>query len=128
MSFDLTFDDLAERSKQYDARGSVEDIDHEMRVYASLASEAKASCSGVLDRCYGMGKDEWLDIPVSGGKDPSPLFVFTHGGYWHSQRKELLRWLNLSLGYSGQWIRQWGLFTPLAIRRIKKLTCCQHSE
>jgi arylformamidase len=89
MSFDLRFANLAERAIQYNARNSVADFDAEMRRYAELAAESKAMCPAVLDLQYGMGQAERLDIfPAAAVRQPAPLFVYIHGGYWRSQRKE----------------------------------------
>ena len=44
---------------------------------------------GVLNLRYGMGQDERLDLFLPAAAQASaPLFVFIHGGYWRSQRKE----------------------------------------
>ncbi|SMG53076.1 alpha/beta hydrolase [Paraburkholderia susongensis] len=89
MPFDLTFADLAERAVQYNARASVSDFDAEMRTYASLALASRQRCTGILDLRYGMGQAERIDIfPVTAAAQRAPLFVFIHGGYWRSQRKE----------------------------------------
>ncbi|SDV51315.1 alpha/beta hydrolase [Chitinasiproducens palmae] len=89
MPFDLTFADLAARAVQYNARASVADFDAEMASYAALAARARAACPGILDLPYGMGRDERLDLfPVQAARQPAPLLVFVHGGYWRSQRKE----------------------------------------
>ena len=88
-AFDLTFSNLTERAVQYNARASVADFDAEMRLYAALAAESKAACPAVLDLQYGMGQAERLDIfPAAAARQPAPLFVYIHGGYWRSQRKE----------------------------------------
>ncbi|MCC8395731.1 alpha/beta hydrolase [Paraburkholderia sp. MMS20-SJTR3] len=89
MPFDLTFADLAERAVQYNARASVSDFDAEMAIYASLARDSRERCAGILDLRYGMGQAERIDIfPGVAAARPAPLFVFIHGGYWRSQRKE----------------------------------------
>lgn len=89
MSYDLEFALIAAREIQYDARKSVPDFEQEMKTYTALAVEAKKRCSGILDIQYGSGRAERLDIyPAHAAAQPSPLFVFIHGGYWHSQTKE----------------------------------------
>lgn len=89
MPFDLTFADLAERAVQYNARASVKDFDAEMITYASLAQASRQRCVGVLDLQYGMGAAERIDIfPAAAAVQPAPAFVYIHGGYWRSQRKE----------------------------------------
>ncbi len=87
MSMDLNFDDLEQRAIQYNARQSVSDFDGCMAQYAALAEQAKSATPGIYDLHYGMGKAERLDL-FPAAKQPAPLFVFIHGGYWHSQRKE----------------------------------------
>ncbi|NML34802.1 alpha/beta hydrolase [Paraburkholderia antibiotica] len=89
MPFDLTFADLAERAVQYNARASVSDFDAEMRTYASLALTSRRRCAGILDLQYGMGQAERIDIfPAAAAAQAAPVFVYIHGGYWRSQRKE----------------------------------------
>jgi arylformamidase len=89
MSLDLTFADLEQRAVQYSARGSVADFDAEMRIYAELALRSRATCAAVLDLQYGMGRAERLDLFLAqASAQPAPVFVYIHGGYWRSQRKE----------------------------------------
>lgn len=86
---DLYFKDLAERGKQYDARGSVPDFDACVAEYASLAREVNRDCIGLYNLSYGQARAERLDIfPTVLGSQPAPLFIFIHGGYWRSQTKE----------------------------------------
>lgn len=87
MKIDLMFNDLAERTVQYNARASVDDFDACMAQYSALATEAKTQTPGIYDIHYGMGAAERLDL-FPAANQPSPLLVFIHGGYWHSQRKE----------------------------------------
>ncbi|EPC5667221.1 MAG TPA: esterase [Serratia liquefaciens] len=87
MKIDLLFDDLSMRAVQYNARASVEDFDACMAQYEQLAAQAKAQTPGIYDIHYGMGVAERLDL-FPAARQPSPLLVFIHGGYWHSQRKE----------------------------------------
>ena len=84
---DLYFADLAARSVRYNARDSVEDFDACMETYRLLAERARAEAPCIPDIYYGAGKDERLDLFPSTTPD-APVFVFIHGGYWHSQRKE----------------------------------------
>jgi len=86
---DLLFADLAQRAVQYNARASVPDFDACVREYAELAEAAVRRCAAVRDLHYGMGAAERLDIflPVA-ARQPAPVFVFIHGGYWRSQTKE----------------------------------------
>ncbi len=77
-----------ELDRQYNARGTVADVDVFLREYrdASALMYAKLPC--VRDVAYGPGPDERLDLfPVPGVPD-APLFVFVHGGYWRALAKE----------------------------------------
>ena len=86
---DLYFQDLAERGRQYDARGSVADFDACVAQYARLAREVNRDCVGIYDLQYGQASAERLDIfPTVVGHQPAPVFIFIHGGYWRSQAKE----------------------------------------
>ncbi len=86
--FDLFFPDLQRRGVEYNARASVADFDACVREYAELSAQAKASCAGIYDLRYGLASAEKLDLfPVPGTRQPAPLFVFIHGGYWRSQSK-----------------------------------------
>lgn len=87
MTNDLFFSDYPTRCRQYDARGSVADFEGCMAQYAQLAQRAKSEAPGIYDLHYGMAADERLDLFLP-SQQKSPLFVFIHGGYWHSQRKE----------------------------------------
>lgn len=86
---DLTFAGPEERAKQYNARASVADFDACVSEYTVRANQAKQECVGIYDLQYGQGAAERLDIfPVTLPRCPAPLFIFIHGGYWHSQTKE----------------------------------------
>ncbi|OVZ55252.1 esterase [Pigmentiphaga sp. NML080357] len=86
---DLLFADLAERAVQYNARASVPDFDACVREYAELAEVARQRCAAVRDLYYGMGAAERLDIFLpTAARQPAPVFLFIHGGYWRSQTKE----------------------------------------
>lgn len=88
-NFDLNFPNLEERTIQYNARASVADFDACVAEYARLASEVKDECAGIYDLRYGEGIANRLDVfPVKLGKQPAPVFVFIHGGYWRGQTKE----------------------------------------
>ncbi|MBN9473345.1 MAG: esterase [Bordetella sp. SCN 67-23] len=86
---DLLFADLAQRAVQYNARASVPDFDACVREYAELAGVAYQRCAALRDLHYGMGAAERLDIFLpAAARQPAPVFVFIHGGYWRSQTKE----------------------------------------
>ncbi|HWK61336.1 MAG TPA: alpha/beta hydrolase [Eoetvoesiella sp.] len=86
---ELVFASQQERATQYNARASVADFDACVREYTRLADIAKRECAGIYDLHYGQGAAERLDIfPAMHHQQPAPLFVFIHGGYWHSQAKD----------------------------------------
>lgn len=86
---DLEFSSLQERDRQYNARASVADFDACVRDYAQQAEVARQQCVGIHDLRYGMGQAERLDLfPVTSARQPAPLLVFIHGGYWRAQTKE----------------------------------------
>lgn len=86
---ELYFHSLAERGRQYDARGSVADFDACVADYARLARLVNRECVGIYDLRYGQAQAERLDIfPTTLGAQPAPVFIFLHGGYWRSQTKE----------------------------------------
>lgn len=88
-SFDLNFSSVEERATQYNARASVPDFDACVAEYARLAIEVKSQCPGIYDLRYGQGVANRLDLfPVTLERQPAPLFVFIHGGYWRAQTKE----------------------------------------
>lgn len=88
-NFDLNFPSLEERAIQYNARASVADFDACVAEYTRLANEVKSQCPGIYDLRYGEGIANRLDLfPVTLSRQPAPLFVFIHGGYWRAQTKE----------------------------------------
>lgn len=88
-TIDLCFANLQERERQYNARASVADFDACVREYAELSALARQQCVGLHDLRYGMGRAERLDLfPAASARQPSPLLIFIHGGYWRSQTKE----------------------------------------
>ena len=84
---DLFFASIAEREVQYNARASVADFDACVRRYAESAARVRAA--GRAEPAVRHGPDERLDLFLPAAAQASaPLFVFIHGGYWRSQRKE----------------------------------------
>lgn len=71
--------------RQYDARGTVEDLRPFLDEYAAYSREARARVPCTLDIGYGPGCAEKLDIYRAG--DGAPAFVFVHGGYWRALGK-----------------------------------------
>lgn len=87
MTIDLMFNSRKEREIQYNARSSVTDFNALMDEYAVLAKTARSQVAGIYDLYYGMGAAERLDI-FPAIKQPSPLLIFIHGGYWRALSKE----------------------------------------
>ncbi len=88
-AIDLTFGDLAERDRQYNARASVADFDACVREYAQLSALARTQCVGIYDLQYGLSVAERLDVfPAKKAHHLSPVLIFIHGGYWRAQTKE----------------------------------------
>ena len=88
-TIDLDFGSREERDRQYNARATVADFDACMREYADSSALARQQCAGIHDLRYGMGAAERLDLylPAS-ARQPAPLLIFIHGGYWRALRKE----------------------------------------
>lgn len=99
---ELCFDNLAERDKQYNARASVADFDATIAEYTLLSRKADAACPAVRNLRYGLAANERLDIfPAALGKQPAPVFIFIHGGYWRGQTKEDSSMMALHLPQAG---------------------------
>ncbi|APW36200.1 hypothetical protein RD110_02375 [Rhodoferax koreense] len=80
--------DAEELDRQYNARGTVADVDVFLREYHDASTPMYAQLPCVRDVAYGTSPDERLDLfPVPGRAD-APLFVFIHGGYWRALAKE----------------------------------------
>jgi len=84
---DLFFSNLQEREIQYNARNSVADFDACMKEYARLAQKSKDAITGLYNLHYGLARRETLDI-FPAKKQPSPIFIYIHGGYWRAQSKD----------------------------------------
>ncbi|MES2413444.1 MAG: alpha/beta hydrolase [Pseudomonadota bacterium] len=79
--------DAAELARQYNARGTVPNIDSLLDDYRT-ASSPMYGMPHLLDLQYGPHPDERLDLfPVTDRPD-APLFIFIHGGYWRAMTKE----------------------------------------
>ena len=80
----MTADELAQ---QYDARGTVPDVDRLIANYRN-ASSPMYELPHQHDVSYGPHPEERLDLFPVPGKADAPLFVFVHGGYWRGLAKE----------------------------------------
>ncbi len=75
--------DRVRLDREYDARGTVDDIWPILARYRRLTDEAKAALPCETGVPYGPSEPERLDIyRVPGADRPVPVFVFVHGGYW----------------------------------------------
>jgi arylformamidase len=79
--------DADELDRQYDARGTVDDVGIYLEAYRE-ASTPMYALPCVRDVAYGKGPDERLDLFPVPGRPHAPLFVFVHGGYWRALAKE----------------------------------------
>ncbi|MES2280813.1 MAG: alpha/beta hydrolase [Pseudomonadota bacterium] len=77
----------AELARQYNARGTVPDVDPILKEYRE-ASALMYQLPHVRDLAYGPHPDERLDLFPVPGRPGAPLFVFIHGGYWRALKKE----------------------------------------
>jgi arylformamidase len=73
--------DQAELDAQYDARGTVPDIQPILLQYAKGSAAARSTLPCELNVAYGKHADEALDIfPAT--VPNAPVLIFIHGGYW----------------------------------------------
>lgn len=78
--------DAEELDRQYDARGTVDDIAPYLHQYEKLSAEARRDLDVITDIGYGPGPQESFDFFPSGER--APIFVFIHGGYWRLLSKD----------------------------------------
>ena len=78
--------DLAELDRQYDARGTVDDIAPYLERYESLSAQARCELEVVCNVSYGPKPEETFDFFPAGRQ--APVFVFIHGGYWRLLSKD----------------------------------------
>jgi arylformamidase len=71
----------AELDAQYDARGTVPDIQPILQQYAEGSAIARATLPCHLDVAYGTDANETLDI-FPAVLPCAPVLLFIHGGYW----------------------------------------------
>ena len=80
--------DRATLDLQYNARATVPDIAPMLSDYASLSAQARATLPCALNVAYGPHPDETLDIFPAQGKQPGPVLLYLHGGYWRLLSKD----------------------------------------
>lgn len=71
---------------QYNARGTVPDVQVFVDRYAQESAAVRARIAGHLNLAYGPSADETLDI-FPAVATPRPTLVFIHGGYWRMLTK-----------------------------------------
>ncbi|MDB5846979.1 MAG: hypothetical protein JWP29_731 [Rhodoferax sp.] len=80
--------DADELDRQYNARGTVPDVDVFLKEYRDTSTPMYSRLPCVRDVRYGPHVDETLDLFPVPGNAAAPLFVFIHGGYWRALAKE----------------------------------------
>lgn len=80
--------DADELDRQYNARGTVADVDVFLKEYRDTSAPMYRQLPCMRDVAYGPSPDERLDLFPVPGKSDAPLFVFIHGGYWRALAKE----------------------------------------
>jgi arylformamidase len=80
--------DREELDRQYNARGTVADVNVYLNAYREESERMLRTLPCVRDLAYGPGQDEKLDIFRVSGVPDAPAFVFLHGGYWRALSKE----------------------------------------
>jgi arylformamidase len=79
--------DAAYYERQYNIRPSIPDAAEYDARAQRLSNEARLLLPCTLDVPYGSSPRERLDIFPGRGRDPHPLLVFIHGGYWRARDK-----------------------------------------
>jgi len=74
--------DQSELERQLNARATVPDLTPILAQYASESERMRSSLPCRLAVPYGASEPERLDIFPAGTVEPSPIFIFIHGGYW----------------------------------------------
>jgi arylformamidase len=74
--------DQAELERQLNARATVPDITPILAQYASESERMRSRLPCRLAVPYGVSEPERLDIFPAATGEPSPIFIFIHGGYW----------------------------------------------
>lgn len=80
--------DPVELERQYNARGTVDDIEVFLSAYRDASTPLYTQLPCLRDLRYGPHPEERLDLFPVPGNAAAPLFVFVHGGYWRTLSKE----------------------------------------
>jgi arylformamidase len=83
MSLHYRYYDAETLDRQYNARATVADVWPILQTYRERTALARASLACHLGLRYGATPAERLDVfPAPPADQPSPVFVYLHGGYW----------------------------------------------
>ena len=72
---------------QYNHRARVSNSAELLRRWAQASALARQRSAHHLDLPYGSGADASLDLFLPDSREPAPVLVFIHGGYWRSLDK-----------------------------------------
>lgn len=78
--------DRRELDSQYNNRRRFPDYDDHFGRWREWSAQTRRDLPGLLDKAYGKGPSETLDIFPAGRPD-APIHLFIHGGYWQSLDK-----------------------------------------
>jgi len=84
--------DQAGLDAQYNNRDKVPDAGAIAERWMAAGAEARGLMSTNLDVAYGDHPRQAYDVFPAEGRD-NPILAFIHGGYWHSQDKDLVHFL-----------------------------------
>jgi arylformamidase len=73
--------------REYDNRAKVADSAAWLARYTRESDATRRALACRLDVPYGPSRAERLDLFPAAGRDPAPVQVFVHGGYWRSLDK-----------------------------------------
>lgn len=79
--------------RQYSPRVAVADSQRYFDAWRDRAAQTRRRLPGQLDRAYGSGRRERLDVFHRQGGPASGTLIFIHGGYWRAFGKEDFSWV-----------------------------------
>ncbi len=76
----------AEFERQFNPRLAVPEVDDILARWSLLSQATRARLRAELDRSYGRGQREVMDVflPAAPGAPGAPVLIFFHGGYWRA--------------------------------------------
>lgn len=81
--------DAAWHDAQYNSRGRIPEHPQILQSWAERSRSARDTLKPRVDLRYGDGEREALDLFLpAGGREPRPLLVWVHGGYWRALDKQ----------------------------------------